>query len=196
MEIDITEFHKINVIDSCSINNLLSSSTLYQAAKSTNCSFCYTKFVEYEVLFKAGKKRDEKVLRLQQKLREETKANRFECHNLSIEDLQEVEILQERKRLGSGELSSIAFAKKINQSFMTDDLKARKLGVSVLGFKKVQTIPHLVGWLFYNRVLIDSDYQTIIKEHQESNRPLSKYIQEVYFESMRIRGINKDTSVK
>ncbi|MDQ1772003.1 hypothetical protein GQR60_04795 [Labilibaculum sp. A4] len=191
MNIDITEFKKINVIDTCAIDNLLSSTTLYRAARSSNCSFCYTKFVEYEMLYKSRKKLDEKSKELQQKLKDETSARRFECHNLSIDDLQEIEILEQRKRLGGGELSSIAFAKKINQNFMTDDSKARKLGISVLGKTRVQTTPHLVGWLFYNRDLIDSDFSVIISEHKEYRRPLSKYFEEAYHESLRIRSMSK-----
>lgn len=191
MNIDITEFNKINVIDTCAIDNLLSSATLYRAARSSNCSFCYTKFVEYEMLYKIRKNTNENLKIIRQKLRDETSANRFECHNLSIDDLQETEILKQRKRLGSGELSSIAFAKKINQNFMTDDLKARKLGVLVLGNKRVQTTPHLVGWLFYKRELIDSDFSVIISEHQYYNRPLSQYFEEAYLESLRIRSMNK-----
>ncbi|ABG57329.1 hypothetical protein [Cytophaga hutchinsonii] len=191
MNIDITEFQKINVIDSCAIDNLLSSETLYRAAKSSNCSFCYTKFVEYEVLFKARRTINEKSKKLQEKLKDETKANRFECHNLSIDDLQEVEILKQRKRLSVGELSSIAFAKKINQSFMTDDLGARKLGSLILGTKRVQTTPHLIGWLFYIRELTDSDFSIIVSEHKEYERPLSKYFEEAYHESLRIKSMNK-----
>ena len=180
MNIDITEFNKINVIDTCAIDNMLSSATLYQATRSSNCSFCYTKFVEYEMLYKSRKNLDEKAKELQNKLIDETKAKRFECFNLSIDDLQEIEILQQRKRLGGGELSSIAFAKKINQCFMTDDSKARKLGVTILGKRRVQTTPHLIGWLFYNRELIDSDFSIIISEHKAYNRPLSKYFEEAY----------------
>jgi predicted nucleic acid-binding protein len=191
MNIDVTEFKKINVIDTCAIDNLLSSATLYRAARSSNCSFCYTKFVEYEMLYKSRKKLDEKSKELQQKLKDETSARRFECHNLRIDDLQEIEILEQRKRLGGGELSSIAFAKKINQNFMTDDSKARKLGISVLGNTRVQTTPHLVGWLFYNRDLIDSDFSVIISEHKEYSRPLSKYFEEAYHESLRIRSMSK-----
>jgi len=191
MNIDITEFNKINVIDTCAIDNLLSSATLYRAARSSNCSFCYTKFVEYEMLYKSRRILDDKSKELQQKLKDETSARRFECHNLSIDDLQEIEILEKRKRLGGGELSSIAFAKKINQNFMTDDSKARKLGISILGKKRVQTTPHLVGWLFYNRELIDSDFSVIISEHLAFNRPLSQYFEEAYHESLRIRSMNK-----
>lgn len=191
MDINITEFETTNVIDTCAIDNLLSSATLYYAARSSNCTFCYTKYVEYEMFYKKRENLDEKSKELQKKLKDETKAKRFECHSLSIEDLQEVELLKQRKRLGGGELSSIAFAKKINQSFMTDDVKARKLGNSVLGSKRVQTTPHLLGWLFYMRELIDGDFSKIISEHQEYNRPLSKYFKQVYLESLRIRNLNR-----
>ncbi|MEA5043775.1 MAG: hypothetical protein VB075_04220 [Petrimonas sp.] len=196
MNIDITQFQKINVVDTCVIDNLLSSTTLYRAARSSNCSFCYTKFVEYEMLYKTRKNLDEKSKKLQQKLIDETKANRFECHNLSIDDLQEIEILERRKRLGGGELSSIAFAKKINQSFMTDDSKARKLGISILGSKRVQTTPHLIGWLFYIQELTDSDLPMVISEHQEYNRPLSNYFEEAYHESLRIKNMNNNVSLR
>lgn len=189
MNIDITKFEKLNIIDTCSIDNLLSSETLYRAALTANCIFCYTKFVEYEMLYKNRKKINEHSMKLQQKLKAETILNKFECHSLSIDDLQEIEILEKRKKLGGGELSSIAFAKKINQCFMTDDSNARKLGQSVLGDKRVQTTPHLLGWLFYIRDLIDGDFPSIIKEHESYFRPLSEYFKEAYYESLRIKSM-------
>jgi predicted nucleic acid-binding protein len=189
MNIDITKFEKLNIIDTCSIDNLLSSDTLYRAAITANCIFCYTKFVEYEMLFKGRKNITEPSQKLQQKLKDETKSKRFECHNLSIDDLQEIEILEKRKKLGGGELSSIAFAKKINQCFMTDDSQARKLGQSVLGMGRVQTTPHLLGWLFYFRNLIDNDFSVIIMEHESYLRPLSRYFEEAYHESLRIKSM-------
>lgn len=189
MNIDITNFEKLNIIDTCTIDNLLSSETLYRAALGANCFFCYTKFVEYEMLYKSRKKINEHSMKLQQKLKAETILKKFECHSLSIDDLQEIEILEKRKKLGGGELSSIAFAKKINQCFMTDDSKARKLGQSVLGDNRVQTTPHLLGWLFYIRDLIDSDFPSIIKEHESYFRPLSEYFKEAYHESLRIKSM-------
>lgn len=191
MNIDITDFEMINVIDTCAIDNLLSSEILYRAAMNAKCNFCYTKFVEYEMLYKPRKNLDAGSKQLQEKLKKETLSNKFECFSLSIDDLQEIEILEKRKKLGGGELSSIAFAKKINKCFMTDDSKARKLGISVLGNKRVQTTPHLVGWLFYKRDLIDSDFLILINEHQYYNRPLSKYFEEAYHESLRIKSIIK-----
>ena len=186
MNIDITVFNRFNVIDSCSIENILSSPTLYNAVKRSSCRFCYTKFVEYEMLYKPRKITTIASKNIQEKLKEETSHKIFECHNLSIEDLQEVEILEKRKKLGRGELSSIAFAKKINQCFMTDDKKARVLGIEVLGKDKVQTTPHLVGYLFYIRELIDQDIAIVIKEHSDCNRPLGRYYNDAYLEGLRI----------
>jgi len=48
--------------------------------------------------------------------------------------------------LGIGGLSSIAFSKKINQSFLTDDQNARKIAKEILRDDKIQTTPHIVGW--------------------------------------------------
>jgi len=187
MTIDITTFNTLNVIDTCAIDNLLSSNTLYIASISSNCRFCYTKFVEYEMFYKERKTPTPSTEYLKKRLEEETRSKRFECFGLSIDDLQDVEIMEKRKKLGIGELSSIAFARKINQSFMTDDQGARKLAADTIGRNRVQTTPQLLGWLFYNRTLIDSDISEIIKEHEENNRTLTRFFEEVYVESQRIR---------
>lgn len=187
MDIDITSFNKLNVIDTCAIDNLLSSITLYTASINANCKFCYTKFVEYEMFYKQRKESSNQSIKLQSLLRKETKLNRIECHDLSIDDLQDIEIMEKRKMLGKGELSSIAFARKINQSFMTDDQGARKLASIILGKLKVQTTPHLLGWLLYKRELIDTDFGTVIQEHEANNRTLSRFFKDVYEESSRIR---------
>lgn len=187
MRINITSFSILNVIDTCAIDNLLSSNTLYLASINSNCRFCYTKFVEYEMFFKVRKENTPSSEYLKNRLKEETQLKRFECFGLSIDDLQDVEILEKRKKLGIGELSSIAFAKKINHCFMTDDQGARKLASEIIGSTKVQTTPHLLGWLFYKRVLIDSEISLIVKEHEENNRTLGRFLEEAYTESLRIR---------
>ncbi len=74
--------------------------------------WCYTSFVEYEVFYKPVKKETPIIIKQRQQLREETRKKRFRCEHLSISDLQEIEILENRKKLGKGELSSIAFARK------------------------------------------------------------------------------------
>jgi hypothetical protein len=110
--------------------------------------------------------------------------------NITIDVLQEIGILENRKNLGKGELSSIVFAKKTKQAFLTDDKKARTLAKEVLGSEFVQTTPHLVGFCFYKRHLLDSDFNSLIAEHQVSLTSswgdLSHFFQEAYEESLRI----------
>lgn len=90
-------------------------------------------------------------------------------------------------RVGKGELSSIAFAKKAGLAFMTDDQKARKLGSGVIGGNRVQTTPHLFGWLFFNGRLSDSDKSNVIDEHERFGRPLRPYFETMYNEALRCR---------
>jgi len=161
-------FNQYNVADSCSIWNILSSKTLYSAALTATpkCYFSCTDFVYYELLIRPRKNEStpEKELR-QLLINERNKGLQFQSYSLSIEDLQDVEVLENRKRVGKGELSSIIFAKKTRQAFMTDDKKARNLAETYLEKRMVQTTPHLFGWLIYSGFLVDSDKNKIIKEH-------------------------------
>ncbi|HWV66724.1 hypothetical protein, partial [Chitinophaga sp.] len=127
----------------------------------------------------------------------EIATQRFTNCDITIDDLQEIEILQNRKNLGKGELSSIVFAKKTRQAFLTDDKKARVLAQKVLGNEFVQTTPHLVGFCFYKRYLVDSDFNLLIAEHQASLTSswgdLSRFFKEAYEESLRIGLIERQT---
>ncbi len=123
-------------------------------------------FVYYECMIRPRKKQTEQEKLLTKRLlTERRKGTNFVDYHLDIEDLQELGILENRKNLGKGELSSIIFAKKTRQAFMTDDKKARDLAETVMGNNMVQTTPHLLGWLFYSNILIDSDKKDIIEEH-------------------------------
>ena len=196
MNIDITQIKKFSVIDACSIQNILSSNIFSTAVINNGFNFCVTKFVEYEMLYKKSSNLTNEEKEIKNIFSQEMKNGKYECHNLSIEDLQEIEILEARKKLGKGELSCIAFAKKINQGIMTDDQAARKLGESVLGKPNIQTTPQLLGWLFYKRFLIDSELELIIKEHKSKKRPLEKYFREVYTESLRIHMMLNQNYIK
>lgn len=161
-------FHQCNVADSCSIWNILSSNILYRSALSASpkCYFSCTEFVYYECLIRQRKSETESEKELRQRLvRERQKGEQFKSYSLTIEDLQDVEVLENRKKLGKGELSSIVFAKKTQQAFMTDDKKARNLAETYLDSKMIQTTPHLFGWLMYSNVIVDSDKNRIIEEH-------------------------------
>ena len=187
MAIDPSQFHLLNVADTCSIWNILSSKRLYRAAASAKCSFCCTVFVLYECLHKKRKRISPEDEELKSRLQRERDSQKIIACSLDVADLQDVELLENRRRLSKGELSSIAFAKKTQQAFLTDDQKARKLAETVLANRMTQTTPHLFGWLFFTCMLSDGDKDPIIQEHVRLNRPLEKYFEEMYLEALRCR---------
>lgn len=124
---------------------------------------------------------------MQELLHTEVAKGKFQSHHISIEDLQDIEVLENRKRLSKGELSSIVFSKKIRQAFLTDDQGARKLAEKMLEKSMVQTTPQLFGWLFYSGYLSDGDKDKIISDHKEFNRPLSQYFNEMYLKALELK---------
>ncbi len=189
MNSDITKFYTLNVIDSCSVWNILSIPIVYNASLIAGCFYSFTNYVHYECLKKTGSK--PRNANLCSELKREIAKNNFKVCDITIEDLQEMEILEARKKLGKGELSSIVFAKKTNQVFLTDDKKARNLAKEVLGKDRVQTTPHLVGYCFFQRILLDGDYPSIIADHKASLTSnwgdLEIYFKEAYEESLKIK---------
>lgn len=191
MTVNPSIFYLHNVADTCSIWNILSSNTLYATASSAGCSLCFTHFVYYECLYKPRKFISTEEEELRQRLREQISNGHIASYPIDIEDLQEIAILEKRKNLSKGELSSIAFAKKTRIAFLTDDQGARKLANQVIDSKMVQTIPHLFGWLFFIRRLNDKDKELIIKEHKRFKRPLSPYFEKIYLTALHYRTISE-----
>lgn len=180
MAIDPSKFHLINVADTCAVWNVLSSPRLYISAKEARCEFCITSFVRYECLFKPRKNAPTVAeAELMRRLAKEQARGGFAAHSCGIGDLQALKILENRKRLGKGELSSIAFAMKIGQAVITDDMKARKLAEDS-GYPLIQTTPHLFSWLIFKGRLGDSDKPIIIMQHQAMERPLSPHFEKAY----------------
>lgn len=190
MRVDITKFYPLNVIDTCSIWNILSSTRFYNASKEAGCYFSCTAFILYECLYKPRSRNSEKESILKEKFNVEKEKENIGIYHISIEDLQDIEVLKNRKNLSKGELSGIVFAKKTNQAFITDDQGARKLAEQVMENSKVQTTPQLLGWLFFNNKLLDSDKVEILKDHIYFERPLSKYFEEVYLKTLELRLAN------
>jgi predicted nucleic acid-binding protein len=191
MTIDITTCIKINIADSCAVSNLLSSLLLFSRLDNNNFHFSMTKYVEYECLHKERTSISTNDTEFRKRLIRHQKNSKFTSHNITIEDLQDELILKYSKQLGIGELSSIAFSKKINQPFLTDDQKARKIARAILGDGKVQTTPQIVGWLFYEGLFSDVDLDTLIAEHNTFQRPLEKFFREVYHEAYRIKSMHR-----
>lgn len=121
------------------------------------------------------------------RLNAERAANRFQTFQLTIDDLLDFEVLENRKRLGKGELSTIVFAKRTALAIVTDDQKARRLADVALGASAVQTTPQLLGWLIFTQRLSDWDVGRVIDEHQQMKRPLSKYFLEAYELALQYR---------
>ncbi|MGJ1223888.1 hypothetical protein [Sphingobacterium siyangense] len=196
-DFDITTYHKLNVIDTCSIWNILACPRIYSATIDASCYFSFTEYVHYECLFKKRSTCTPKSL--QNKLKTEVDQKRFMKINLSIDDLQEISLLENRKKLGMGELSSIALAKKTKQVFFTDDKKARQLGEQILGKENVQTTPRLVGAFFYQRILADEDLNIILEQHKASLNStwgdLTPFFKEIYKTSLERRALNSITNM-
>lgn len=172
MATDPSRFHLVNVTDTCSVWNVLSSNVLYDAARKAGCLFCLTGFVRYELLDKPRKTSHAADHELRRRLRQEQADGRFESHPCTIDDLQAIGLLADRRALGIGELSSIAFALKIRQGFLSDDRKAFALAVD-RGVAETQNVPAMLEWLVFTGVLSDSEAVGAIEEHKVMNRSLS-----------------------
>lgn len=187
MAIDPSKFRLINVADTCSVWNVLSSAILHSAARAARCEFCITSFVRYECLYKSRKGVPTAAeTELMRRLTQEQGRGGFAAHSCDIGDLQAIKLLESRKRLGKGELSSIAFAMKIGQAVITDDMKARKLAEDS-GHAHIQTTPHLFSWLIFTGRLGDSDKGTVIAQHQAMGRPLAPHFETAYEMALQCR---------
>lgn len=184
MAIDPSRFATTNVVDTCAVWNILRSRCLHLAALSAHCHFVITGYVEYECLRKPRKRIKPSDTELMSRLRLEQANSRFTAFSSDLSDLEA--LLETRKRLGKGEISSIAFAMKFGQAILTDDQDARKLATE-FGNEVVQTTPHLFSWLIYIGRLGDADKDTVITQHRELDGILEKYFEEAYTLALRFR---------
>jgi len=186
MAIDPSRFATSNVVDTCAVWNILSSRCLYAAALSARCHFVITTYVEYECLRKRRTRTRASDTELMSRLRTEQTNSRFISFSCDLSDLET--LLEQRERLGKGEISSIAFAMKFRQAVLTDDQKARGLATDA-GQETVQTTPHLFSWLIYSRQLADSDKDTVIAQHRELDGVLGKYLEDAYIVALQCRPV-------
>lgn len=185
---NVAEFEKLNVADTCSLWNILASRTLSATAESVGVKLCSTTFVRYECLHKPGPPRPERA-ELQKRLNVKISNGKIQWHPIEIEDLQEFEILRNRKRLSAGELSVIIFARKTRQAVLTDDIGAQKLARQELGAHLVQSTPHLFAWLYFNSHMSDSDKEQIVADLKSLGRSLQPHLDEYHTEAQRCRAI-------
>src|SRR5262245_60758971 len=102
---------KAVLADSCSVQNILSSDTLHADCLGHEFHFAMTKYCLYECLDKPRKVNKQGDVTIRARLREARSKGYFQAHELSVEDLQEAAVLRLRRRVGAGELSTIALAK-------------------------------------------------------------------------------------
>jgi len=108
---DISQFAKLNVADTCSLWNLFASRLLYSTARSAGVQLCCTEFVIYECLYKASPVLPERI-ELQSRLKRALADQHVTPYKIDVEDLQDLEVLRNRKKLSLGELSVMVFARK------------------------------------------------------------------------------------
>ncbi|MBV9497468.1 MAG: hypothetical protein JOZ54_24740 [Acidobacteria bacterium] len=186
--INIAQFVLQNVTDTCAVWNVLSSERMFRAAVEARCTFVMSGFVAYEAIDKPRTiaRVGEQILR--HRLHEAIRNGQFAQYGLDIEDLQSVGLLRERKRLGMGEVASIALAQKLNLAFLTDDQRARKLAANV-GVRAVQTTPHLLGWLLHEGCLADEERASVIAEHVSLGGDIAKHLLAIVEEADRVRAL-------
>lgn len=191
MAIDVTTFHKVNVTDTCAVWNVISSQTLYRAAKQAQVLFCITSFVHYECLIKSRHRSKAHDLELQKRLRTHAKAGDFVIQEVQLQDLMIPALFDHAGRIGKGEISTIAFAYRTRQAVLTDDQRARRLADIPSLSVKAQTTPHLLGWLIYCRSLLDGDYRAIVAEHQDMKGTLQPHMEKAYLQGLRARCLSE-----
>ncbi len=184
----VDHFHLCSAIDTCAVWHLVSSVTLNKAATQRSCIFVMSRYVEYECFNKQRKYPTKEHDELVQRLKNDRGLCRFQTIEMSIDDLQEIARLEERKKLGKGELSSIALAKKLGIGLTTDDRKAFRFAKSELSDPEiVRTIPQLLGWLYFKGELTDHDVKQICVEHHSAAGSHREHFQAIYFEACRCK---------
>lgn len=183
---DISKFRLLNVGDTCSLWNLLASPMLYVTARAAGTRVCCTDFVIYECLHKRSRQWPER-LELQRRLKSKLADGSITAHPIELEDLQQVEVLRNRKKLSIGELSVLVFAGKTQQAMLTDDRRARRLALTHLAADAIQSVPHLVAWLYFNSLLADADVVQIKAELTALARNLDPHFDNFYREAQQYR---------
>lgn len=179
-------FYRVNVADTCTVWNVIASRRLLNAAHAAGCAFCITPFVKYEALSRPRSNPSAIELGMQESLRREMQRGRFQAHPCTLQDLQDVELLEQRRRLGKGELSTLALAMRMRQGFITDDDKATKLA-AVVKHSPIQSTPHLLGWLIYTTQLADGEKDTIIADLMAAGRNLRDRLEDAYMHALACR---------
>jgi len=185
---DISQFRLLNVGDTCSLWNLLASPLLYVTARAAGMRVCCTNFVIYECLHKRSQHWPER-LELQKRLKSKLEDGSITAYPIELEDLQQVDVLRNRKKLSIGELSVLVFAGKTQQAMLTDDKGAQKLALTHLTADAIQSTPHLIAWLYFTSLLADADVAQVKAELRGLARNLDPHFDNFYHEAQQCRAV-------
>ena len=171
-------FWAVNVTDTCAIWNLVGTATLFRTALRQRLSFVITNTVFYECFLKSRGKTPSTVHRkLRVRLRQHLQQGEVRQVDATIDDLQEVMSIARYRgvgtRLGYGEISCIAVARRLRQAVLTDNKRDfRAIGGLIDGL--MQTTPRLLGWLYLEEQLTDGDVEEIMAEHNHCGGEMAK----------------------
>jgi hypothetical protein len=185
---DISQFAKWNVVDTCSLWNLFASKLLYSTAQSAGVRLYCTEFVIYECIYKKGRLRPERS-ELQNRLKAALRDQQVMPYKIDVEDLQDIEVLRNRKKLSLGELSVLVFACKTSQAILTDDRGAQKLARTIMREANVQDTPHLYAWLYFTSLLGDGDLMQIQEDLRVFGRSLDPHLGQYHMEALRCKAV-------
>jgi hypothetical protein len=132
-------------------------------------------------------------MELRRKLTAAISNQQIRVHSISLEDLLEVELLENRRKLGRGELTTIAFAKTTRQSAFSDDKRARSLATAVLGPARAQWTAQLLGWLCYNGRLVDHECKAVEGELAAYGRSMSPHLENAYRSALHAKLLDGTT---
>jgi len=181
----------INVTDTCAIWHLVGSPTLFRAARQGTVSFVITSTVFYECFVKSrGRRATAQREEMRKRLRAYIDKGQVRRMNLGIDDLQDIITLARQrkcdKRLGQGELSCAALARQMGKAVLTDN-KKDFAAIDRLADGRLQTTPRLLGWLYVEGHIADSDVEHVRREHQKSGGQMSKIYKQAHYEACEKR---------
>ena len=178
-------FNLVNVTDTCALWHLVGADTLFRAARQVKVDFIITPTVFYECFVKT---RGGSVTAERQALRTKLQGhldNEQIAHiGVSIEDLQDTVDIAKRstldKRLGQGELSCAALARRLGHPAVLTDNKRDFLAIRNLVNDRLQKTPQLLGWLYVKGHISDSDVDDIVCEHKASSGQMADIYKQAY----------------
>ena len=168
-------FSLVNITDTCAIWNLVGSMTLFKTARRMKVSFVITNTVFYECFIKSrGQAPSAQHQELRDRLETHINQDKVGQIALAIDDLQVIITLARQlgvdKRLGQGEISCAALARHWGAAVLTDNRREFK-AIKELVDGRLQTTPRLLGWLYLDGHLTDSDVGDVLFGALQQRRP-------------------------